>query len=67
MDGNSLDPAGEVHLKFQLGKVIFNNRFVILNNLKQEIIQGLPWQNNYKIGCDWNRENKHFISIKGQF
>ena len=28
---------------------------------------GLPWQSNYKIGCDWNRKGKHFISIKGQF
>ena len=31
------------------------------------MILGLPWQSNYKIGCDWNREGKHFISIKGQF
>ena len=28
---------------------------------------GLPWQSNYKIGCDWNREGNHFISIKAQF
>ena len=31
------------------------------------MILGLPWQSNYKIGCDWNREGKHFISVKGQF
>ena len=31
------------------------------------MILGLPWQNNYKIECNWNREGKHFISIKGQF
>ena len=67
VDGDSLGPVGEVHIKFQLGKVIFNDRFIILNNLKQDMILGLPWQSNYKIGCDWNREGKHFISIKGQF
>ena len=66
-DGDSLGPVGEVHLKFQLGKVVFHDRFIILVNLKQDIILGLPWQSNYKIGCDWNREGKHFISIKGQF
>ena len=54
-DGDSLGPIGEVHLKFQLGKVIFNDRFIILNNLKWDIILGLPWQSNYKIGCNWNR------------
>ena len=31
------------------------------------MILGLSWQSNYKIGCDWNGEGKHFISIKGQF
>ena len=33
-DGDSLGPIGEVHLKFKLGKVVFNDRLVILNNLK---------------------------------
>ena len=67
LDGDSLGPVGEVHIKFQLGKVVFNERFAILDNLKQDMILGLPWQSNYKIGCDWNREGKHFISIRGQF
>ena len=66
-DSNSLGPIGEVHLKFQLGKVVFHDRFIILNTLKQDMILGLPWQINYKIGCHWNREGKHFITIKSQF
>ena len=33
-DGNSLGPIGEVHVKFKLGKVEFNDVFVILNNLQ---------------------------------
>ena len=32
-DGDSLDPVGEVHIKFQLGKVIFKDRFIILDNI----------------------------------
>ena len=66
-DSNSLGPIGEVHIKFQLGKVVFHDRFIILDNLKWDMILGLPWQSNYKIGCNWNREGEHFITIKGQF
>ena len=66
-DSNSVGPIREVHIKFLLGKVVFHDRFIILNNLKQDMILGLPWQSNYKIGCNWNREGKHFITIKGQF
>ena len=65
--GDSLGPIEEVHLKFQPGKVIFNDRFVILSNLKWDVILGLLWQSNYKIGCDWKREGNNFLSIKGQF
>ena len=42
-DSDSLGPIGEVHVKFKLGKVEFNNIFVILNNLQHDIILGLPW------------------------
>ena len=66
-DGNSLGQIGEVHLQCQLGKVVFHNRFVILDNLQHDIILGLPWQCNYRIGWNWNREGKHFITIKSQF
>ena len=66
-DSDSLGPINEVHLQFQLGKVVFHNRFIILVNLKQDIILSLPWQSNYKIGCNWNRVGKHFITIKSQF
>ena len=65
-DGDSLGPIGEVHVKFKVGKVEFNDVFIILNNLQQDIILGLLWQHNYKIGCTWNREGKHFLTIKNQ-
>ena len=41
--------------------------FVILNNLQRDIILALPWQHNYRIGCMWNREGKHFLTIKNKF
>ena len=37
-DGDSLGPIVEVHLKFRIGKVVFNNVFIILNNLQHDII-----------------------------
>ena len=42
-DSDSPGPIGEVHVKFKLGKVEFNNIFIILNNLQWDIILGLPW------------------------
>ena len=41
-DSDSLGPIGEVHVKFKIGKVVFNDVFVILNNLQCDIILGLP-------------------------
>ena len=35
-DSNSLGPIGEVHLQFQIGNVVFHNRFVILDNLQHD-------------------------------
>ena len=32
-DGDSLGPVGEVHIKFNIGNIVFNDRFTILNNL----------------------------------
>ena len=66
VDGNSLGPIGEVYVKFKIGKVVFNV-FIILNNLQHNIILGLSWQCNYRIGCKWNREGKHFLTIKNKF
>ena len=66
-DSNSLGPISEVHLKFKVGKIDFNDVFVILINLQRDIIHGLPWQHNYRIGCMWNREDKHLLTIKSKF
>ena len=54
-DGDSLGPISEVHIKFKVGKVEFDDIFIILDSLQQDVILGLPWQHNYKIGCSWNR------------
>ena len=43
-DGNSLGPIGEVHIKFKIGNIAFNDRFFILNNLQCDIILRLLWQ-----------------------
>ena len=46
---------------------MFNDRFIILNNLQHDIILRLPWQQNDRIRCTWNQEGNHFITIKNQF
>ena len=65
-ESNSLVPIGEVHLKFKVGKIDFDDVFVILNNLQRDIILRLPWQCNYRIGCIWNREGKHLLTINNK-
>ena len=55
-DGNSLGPISEVHLKFKVGKIDFNDVFVILNSLQRNIILRLPWQCNYRISCSCGTE-----------
>ena len=52
--GNGLGLVGDIHLKYKIGEVVFNNRFIILNNLQSDIILRLPWQRNYRIGCTCN-------------
>ena len=66
-EGDSLHPIGEVHLQFQLGNVVSHDIFITLDNLQCDIILGLLWQHNYRIGCNWNQEGNHFITIKNQF
>ena len=66
-DGDSLGPISEVHVKFKLGEVEFSDIFIILNNLQWDKILCLPWQCNYRIGCIWKREGKHFLTIKNKF
>ena len=53
--------------KFKVGKIEFDDIFIILNSLQQDIILGLLWQCNYRIGYTWNREGKHFLTIKNKF
>ena len=66
-DSDSLGFIGEVHIKFKIRNIVFYDRFIILNNLQHDVILGLPWQWNYRIGCTWNQEGNHLITIKNQF
>ena len=66
-DGNSLGSAGEVHLKFKVGKIDFDEVFVILNNLQRDIILSLPWQCKYRIGCTWIERVSISLPLKTNF
>ena len=66
-ESDSLGPISEVHFKFKIDKIEFNDMFVILNNLQRDTILTLPWQCSYRIGCTFDREGKHFLTIKNKF
>ena len=52
--GANLGPIDHCHLTFRLGNKYSTDRFVVLKDLQRNLILGLNWQSNYKIGCNWN-------------
>ena len=60
--GNNLDPTGQCDLTFQLRNKQFMGRFIILQDLWRNLILGLNWQCNYRIGCNWNANGQHYIT-----
>ena len=65
--GPNLGPIGQCDLTFRLGSKHFTNRFISLWNLCRNIIFGLNWQCNYKIGCNWNSNCQQYITHNKKF
>ena len=56
--GTDLGLLGQCYVTFELGNKYFMDKFIVLQDLRRDLILGLNWQFNYKIGCNWNI-NKH--------
>ena len=50
----ALGPIGKGYPTVRLGNKYFINKLMILQDLHRDLILGLNWQFNYKIGCIWN-------------
>ena len=60
--GVNLSPIGQGNLPFKFGNKQFTNRFITLQDLCRNIILGLNWQCNYRIGCNYNINGKQYIT-----
>ena len=65
--GADLGPVGQCDLTFRLGNEQFTNRFIVLWDLHRNIILGLNWQCNYRIGCNWNIKGQQYITHNNKF
>ena len=60
--GANLGPIGQCDLTFWLGNRYFMDRFIILQDLWRNLILGLHWQCNYRIGRNWNVNGQQYIT-----
>ena len=65
--GTTLGPIGQCDLKFILGNNQFTDGFIILQELYRNIILGLNWQCNYRIGCNLNVNGQQYITHNNNF
>ena len=66
-NGDNLGPIGQFDLKFRLGNKQFMDRLKILQDLYRNILLGLNWQCNYRIGCRWNVNGYQYITHNNNF
>ena len=65
--GANLGPIHQCHLTFKLGNKCFTDKFIVLKFMQRNLILGLNWQSNYKIGCNWNVTGQQHITYKSEY
>ena len=60
--GTNLHLIGQCDLTSRLGNKQFADRFIVLQDLQRNLILGLNWQYNYRIGCNWNVSGQWYIA-----
>ena len=64
--GEALFPKGECFLQTEIGKQIFRDRVVIVQNLSCNYIIGAAIQRSYHIATGLSITGRHFLSVNGQ-
>ena len=62
-----LGSIGHCHLTFRLGNKCFRHKFIVLQDLQRNLVLGLNWQSNYKIGCNWNINRHQYITYNNKY
>ena len=63
--GEALSPKGECFLQIKIGKQMFRDRVVIINNLNQDYIIGTALQRSYCVATGLGITGRHFLSVNG--
>ena len=66
-NGANLGPVGQCDLTFRLGNKQSTNKLIILWDLCRNIIVGINWQCDYRIGCNWNINGQQDITHNNKF
>ena len=55
------------YLTLKLGNKYFTDKFIVLQDLQRNLILGIRWQFNYKIGCNWNISGHHYMTHNNSY
>ena len=64
--GEALIPAGECFIQLQIGKKLFRDRVIVIQNLKCEYILGEVLHRVYRLRTSYSTTGKHYITINGE-
>ena len=64
--GEALIPKGECSLQIKIGKQMFRDRVVVINNLNHDYIIGTVIQRSYHIATGFSITGRHFLSVNWQ-
>ena len=65
--GANLGPVGQCNLTFRLGNTLFTDRFIVLQDVHRNVILGINFQCNYRIGCNRNVNGQQYITHNNRF
>ena len=66
MVGEKLRPVGKCFVKLQIGKGVFRDRVVVIENLRCKYILGQVLHRSYQFSTGYSTTGKHYITINGQ-
>ena len=65
-EGEVLRPVDECFIQLQIGKKVFRDRVVVLENQLHKYILGQELHRSYRFGTRYSTINRHYIAIYGQ-
>ena len=64
--GETLIPEGEYFIQLQIGRKMFRDRVIVIENLKHNYILGQILHETNRFGSAYSTTGKHYITIYGE-